>query len=205
MPTSEAHIDFDFQDILNQYIQYEKLDLYLNLLEEENKRTNIVSRETSRESLKILAAESVLPLSYINQTSFDNYLDIGSGGGLPSIPIILTGMTSKSLLIERRKKKADALARITNKLGVVYSTEIINETVEDLKLNKQYDLITLRLVKLTSKLFNKISHLLSEHSILIYYSVPDHNIIPKNFNVKSYYFPNQLKTDNNSFTLISKS
>jgi 16S rRNA (guanine527-N7)-methyltransferase len=204
MSLIENHIDYNFQEILNQLIPDNKIETYLDLLEEENEKVNIVSRETSRESLKILSAESILPLLYINQSKYNNYLDIGSGGGLPSIPLIMTKKISTSLLVERRKKKADVLKRIANKLGIDKNTDIINETVEDLRLTRKFDLITLRLVKLTSKLFNKIIPLLSAESILIYYSIPDKNIIPVNFKVESYYFPNESKSGNKSFTLISK-
>lgn len=205
MPIIENHIDYNLHDTLNQYISSDKLDLYLNILEKENKKVNIVSRETSRDSLKVLVAESILPLSYIDSDRFERYLDIGSGGGLPSIPMILTGIISNSLLIERKKKKAEILLRITEKLGIDKSTKIINNTVEDLKPIGKYDLITLRLVKLTSKLFNKISPLLSDQSILIYYSIPESSIIPDIYIIKSYFYPNKSKTDRKSFTLISKS
>jgi len=198
-------IDYNLQETLNQYIPVDKLKLYLDILEKENKKVNIVSRETSRNSLEVLIAESILPLSYIDQDRFEKYLDIGSGGGLPSIPMILSGAVSSSLLIERKKKKSDILYNIIKMLDLHKTTEIVNNTVEDLKLTGQFDLITLRLVKLTPKLFSKINPLLSNKSILIYYSIPDNDVIHGKFKIKSYSYPNKSKTDRKSFTLISKS
>ncbi|HVP06296.1 MAG TPA: hypothetical protein VMS71_00535, partial [Candidatus Acidoferrum sp.] len=51
----------DVAGIRAKYDPTKRLDLYYSLLMEENKRVNLVSRETSREDFDRMVAESLLP------------------------------------------------------------------------------------------------------------------------------------------------
>ena len=95
------NIQLNIENLLEKYDQENKLELYFSVLKEENKKLNLVSRETIESKLLQLAAESLLPFEYIKQKSFDNYIDIGSGGGMPSFPIILTHDIKQSTQIGR--------------------------------------------------------------------------------------------------------
>ena len=89
------------EEILQKHSKNGSLDDYLSLLTLENEKTNLVSRETSAADLKRLIAESLVPFEKLELKTVNNYLDIGSGGGLPAIPIILTKNPPESVLIER--------------------------------------------------------------------------------------------------------
>jgi 16S rRNA G527 N7-methylase RsmG len=54
------------------------------------------------------------------------------------------------------------------------NVEIIDKTYEDVELGRQFDLITLRLVKLTNRLLLKILSNLKKNGVFLYYS--DNNI-----------------------------
>jgi 16S rRNA G527 N7-methylase RsmG len=138
------------------------------LLEVENQKVNLVSRETSRADLERLAAESLLPFEVIKAACCQSYLDIGSGGGLPAFPIIMCLGVENSILVERTKKKASALTRMAAKSNLKITVHDTN--FEETKFDRTFDLVTLRLVKLTESLLKKIVGLLSNGGILVYYS-----------------------------------
>jgi len=161
-------IEFSPQTILSKYDSDSKIRLYLALLKAENQKINLVSRETSDFDLERLVAESLLPFEIIGHLSFDNYLDIGSGGGFPAIPIIMSAKIGKATLLERTTKKAAALERMAAELGL--KIRVLDSNFEECKFSEKFDLITLRLVKLTKPLLKKISLLLKAGGTFVYYA-----------------------------------
>jgi len=168
MNLKPALIDIDSMEFLARLDSHQNLNRFFNFLLEENQRINLVSRETSKDDLIKLAIESLIPFEKIDIGNFGNYLDIGSGGGFPALPIILTKNVKTATLLERTKKKASALNRMIIKLGL--KAEVIPGNFEDIAFKKQFDLITLRLVKLTDPLFEKITKNLKKNGIFVYYS-----------------------------------
>jgi 16S rRNA (guanine527-N7)-methyltransferase len=161
-------LKFDPQIILSKFGLDSKIKQYLDLLKLENKKINFVSRETSDSDFERLAAESLLPFEAIGTKRFDHYLDIGSGGGFPAIPIIMSAKIGGATLIERTKKKAAALERIAGKLGL--KIRILDANFDECRFSEKFDLITLRLVKLTKPLLKRISQLLKSGGTFVYYS-----------------------------------
>lgn len=94
----------------------EKLLLHLQFLFEENETTNL-TRITGYEkaiSLHVEDSLSVLPYIYGMEGSF---LDIGTGGGFPGLPLAVTSGKEFTLL-DSVKKKAAATRRIVKRLGM---------------------------------------------------------------------------------------
>ncbi|MEK7775607.1 MAG: RsmG family class I SAM-dependent methyltransferase [Candidatus Zixiibacteriota bacterium] len=168
--SDNAIIALDSNAILEKYGIAKKCDVWFDALLAENKKLNLVSRETTREDLKRLSAESVLPLEYSQQSSFALHLDIGSGGGFPAFPLMLTDRIKRTTMVERTQKKALALRRI---LGAMHmEAGIIAQTFEEANLEPSYELITIRLVALTPKLLVPIVSHLAIGGIFIYYAAP---------------------------------
>lgn len=189
-------IYYNPQEIIAKFDPDNLLPNYFNLLIKENKKINLVSRETIADgfiaegslnncgelpymeaknqyhALFQLAAESLLPLTTTNIGGNITYLDIGSGGGFPSIPIILTQNISNASLVERTQKKAGALRRML--LALKKRVDIHPVSFENFNADeKSFDLITLRLVKLTKPMLSEILSLLKSKGIFIYYSKTD--------------------------------
>jgi len=181
---SGNRIEFEVNAILSRHVDREALDRYYVELMKENAVVNLVSRETSRSDFDRLCAESLLPLDVLPKQS-TNYLDIGAGGGIPAVPLILTGRISgQSVLAERTMKKATALERITASLKI--PCRVVARTFEELPLKDRFDLITLRYVKLDRSLLRKITPLLSRHGRFVYYSGND--LTAKDLNADTYAF-----------------
>jgi 16S rRNA G527 N7-methylase RsmG len=190
MIQESSPINLSSADLFGKYDPDQKLEPFFDLLMEENKRVNLVSRETKRDDLRRLSAESLAPLELIGEKRCRFYLDIGSGGGFPSIPIMtaaasgvieveqvrLIERTQKRAveqvrLIERTQKRAAALGRITS--GLNLQAEIVPEDFPGKDTSTKFDLVTLRYVKLTPKLLTAIFESLHRSGLFIYYSQPE--------------------------------
>ncbi|MBU0983679.1 MAG: class I SAM-dependent methyltransferase [candidate division Zixibacteria bacterium] len=158
----------DPAQLLPEYVSVAQLDAYYAVLMEENRRVNIVSRETSRPDFDRIAAESLLPLRVI-PSAFTSYLDIGSGAGFPAIPVLLSRKHApECVMVERRQRKAAALEYITRHLGL--RATILRKAFEETQLKQTFDLITLRWVKLTPSLLTLILDCLAPDGAFVYYS-----------------------------------
>lgn len=179
MNSLQNEITFDPAGLLEKYLDSEAVDRYFDLLMSENKKVNLVSRETSRASYDRMVAECLLPLEVIEGT-FARYLDIGAGGGLPGVPLLLAKkrpVAGPSVMIERTSKKLNALERICRGLGLVSpAVQFVNKTFEEYRPAESFDLITLRFVKLTRELLKRIVAQLGPSGRFLYYSEPDFEI-----------------------------
>jgi 16S rRNA (guanine527-N7)-methyltransferase len=201
----QSSIIYDPVELLRRYDPEDKLERYYQLLLQENKRINLVSRETTEGgfiSLTKLAAQSLLPFEKIDIDEIENYLDIGSGGGFPAVPILLTEKVKQATLIERTKKKAGALRRILLALDV--KAEIINQSFEETSLELTFDLITLQLVKLTPQLFESIFSVLKPGGYFVYYATPDFDPTDKSTESATFYYSTALGEASGRFTIFHK-
>lgn len=183
-----------------------RLSRYYDLLRAENRKINLVSRETIDSGLETLAAESLLPFEYLPEKNYQNYLDIGSGGGFPAFPVILTKDISHASLVERTSKKAQALKRIAGGplSGSSTAVDIVDGNFEDLQFDARHDLVTLRLVTLTRKLLKKIESVMAENAIFIYYATPDADCKSESMSGITYCYHTSVDAPTKSFTIFRK-
>jgi 16S rRNA (guanine527-N7)-methyltransferase len=161
----------DPTSFLEQVDPEKRLIPYFDLLRSENRKINLVSRETlgpdsgDNSSLQALAAESLLPLAQPEIGNISRYLDIGSGGGFPALPIMITRQIDNVILVERTQKKAGALRRMLV-LGLTATIEA--KSFDEITFDGRFDLVTLRLIKLTPRLLKAIFRCLDDGAFLIY-------------------------------------
>ncbi len=178
---------YDPAQLLAKYLPSDSLDRYYELLMAENQCVNLVSRETSRSDFDRLVCESLYPLELLSGV-YCRYLDIGSGGGLPALPVILSGAgREESVLMERTAKKAAALRRIACGLDLAPRVEARN--YEEVKFDRLFDLITLRYVRLTPVLLKRVMNDLSPHGVFVYYSSPDFSATSYNRETHAFRSP----------------
>jgi 16S rRNA (guanine527-N7)-methyltransferase len=171
-------------DLISKYLAPEELDAYFSALMDENQRVNLVSRETTRAGFEKLVAESLLPLEFVG-TAFRELLDVGSGGGIPAIPLLLAlSNLKRAVFVERTLKKARALRGIIQNLGL--SARVVDRNYEEHHSNRRPDLITMRLVKLDRRLLERAVSDLAPGGKIVYWSTPQfdcrkHDIVIHNF------------------------
>ena len=192
-------------ELLEQFDPEGRLAAYFDILRVENQKVNLVSRETIDTGLETLAAESLLPFQQIQQAEFDSYLDIGSGGGFPAIPLVLTGKVRQTALVERTIKKSLALDRIIKALDLDNDRCVAHQTdFEQLATDSACDLITMRLVRLTPKILRKVKKILRPGGFFVYYSAPPKDISKDGFSIVTYCYKNSKDSPGKYFTIFQK-
>ena len=189
-----APFTYKIQDILNRFADSERLELYFDQLEVWNSKINLVSRETVRDDWRRLAAESLVPLAILEddaslgglKSSWRLYLDIGSGGGFPAVPLALSGRIGRTVCLDSVGKKAGALNEMLHELTV--DGEARQVRLEEWKTVERFDLVTMRLVALDIRLWKAIHRLVASDGLFIYYSHPKFDFKPSRFHVKQRTF-----------------
>jgi len=170
----------------NSAEQLEKLTAFQGLIVEKNKTMNLIGPADSREILTrhILDSLSVLtlPESLDWNKPETRILDIGSGGGLPGIPIGIFLKQSGVVLLEKSQKKTGFLLQIIRELSLDNIT-VLRGRAEELarkkKWRESFSLVTARAV--------------AKFNILLELSIPFCSINGKIIFYKSKRIFNELK------------
>ena len=88
-------------------------------------------------------------------------VDLGSGGGLPGIPIAIANPEKTVILVESNTKKSAFLLNATGRLGLK-NTQVINERIEKIDpstLPEQFDIVSRAVGSITTNI-NLVSGLL---------------------------------------------
>lgn len=127
-------------------LQLEKLDIYYNLLIEENKKYNLTAI-TNKEDVYLKHFYDSLTLTKIITLSNQHICDIGTGAGFPGIVLKIIFPDLKVTLLDSTEKKCKFLKLIISKLNL-NNTDVINERAEiySKTTREKYDIVTSRAV-----------------------------------------------------------
>ena len=142
-----------------------KLLKYANLVMDYNKNVNITGAKTTEDFFNDHIADSLLALNIFHD--YDNIIDIGSGSGLPSIPLAIIYNNKKFTLCESKNKKCEFL-RLAKKELELNNIEI--KCINAYEIKEKYDTVTSRAfsdISTLIKIFNKLKK--NQNSKLILY------------------------------------
>ena len=97
--------------------QVARLDRYLDLLLQANARTNL-TRITGRADAQVRHVADALTLLRLLPAGPHRLADVGSGGGVPGIPLAIARPDADVTLVESTGKKADFLRDAASQLGL---------------------------------------------------------------------------------------
>lgn len=100
----------------------ERLADYFDLIQEHNEFLHLVGPSSPEEFATRHILESLTLLEYLPNGIW--FADVGTGGGLPSIPCLLVREDLKAVLIESKIKKAKFLILAVEKLKLKHRTRI---------------------------------------------------------------------------------
>lgn len=142
-------------DVAITDIQLSQLSRYRELLLDWNSKINLISR---KDQDRIWDTHILLSLSYAFLVRFpDNarVLDLGTGGGLPGIPLAILHPACRFVLLDSIRKKTMAVAAMAEELGLQNVT-IVNARAEEINHlphhHNIYDIVTVRSVSDLSNL-----------------------------------------------------
>ncbi|MBR3864967.1 MAG: 16S rRNA (guanine(527)-N(7))-methyltransferase RsmG [Clostridia bacterium] len=125
----------------------ETLQLFCDFLLEKNKQFNITAIRDKEGVFEKHFADSLMGKDYFFKNA--KILEVGSGGGFPSIPLKANEQSLNFTLLEATGKKCEFLKQAKDLLGFENFT-VINGRAEELARNKDYrehfDIVTARAV-----------------------------------------------------------
>ncbi len=132
---------------------YEK---YIDLLFEWNEKINVISRTVSRETVREHIVHSLLPVPLKLLAGYNKWIDSGSGGGLPGIPIAINQPDLFISLNDNIKKKMMVVDDIIQSMNLK-NTETIDYSISLVDLKRGTGILTKHAFKIS-----KLIHLLSD-------------------------------------------
>lgn len=147
---------YKYLDILDKYfgnLNLKKKKILRSLYDEynhQNQKINLISRKDFNNFYLHHVIHSLTLSKYIENKNL-KILDLGSGGGLPGIPLSIVLEKNNFLLVDSIKKKINVLDEIINNLKLK-NVDTLNARVES--VNDKNDVIVCRAV---SSIYNIIS------------------------------------------------
>ncbi len=154
-------------EIIYSTAQYEQLKIYTLALEELNQHSNFVKAEGS-EFVENHLLDCLSPLRYFQENDLSSLADIGTGVGLPGIPLAIFMPETRVFLVERMKKRCDFLRYIITKLQLSQRVEIVESDLKSVK-NKVHALTCRAFHPLDKSYWRSLENVMSAEGTSFFY------------------------------------
>ncbi|MDT8398174.1 MAG: 16S rRNA (guanine(527)-N(7))-methyltransferase RsmG [Pseudomonadales bacterium] len=136
---------------------------YLALLVRWNQAFNLsgVKEPERMVSLHLLDSLSIAPF-----VAGHRVLDVGTGAGLPGIPLAIAFPEKKFVLLDSNGKKTRFLFQAVTALGLD-NVDIVNERAENFQSQDQIDIVVTRAFSSLNQSIRWTAHLFAEHGCLL--------------------------------------
>ena len=142
--------------------QIMKLSLFEKLIKDWNKKINLVSRKDVENFQLNHILHSLSISKLISFSPKTNILDLGTGGGLPGIPLAIIFPQAEFHLIDRKEKKIKVVNKIVKELKLTN----VKADSSDLKyMNTKYDFILNRAVSSTENIIRICKNKINSNSV----------------------------------------
>ena len=158
---------FDLLERYHMEISQEKLEIYRSLYgiyKDLNDKVNLISRKDFENFYlhHIIHSLSITKFELIKDEN--NIIDLGTGGGLPGIPLAIYYNRKNFLLVDSVRKKITAVDKIINKINAK-NISTLNNRAENLDIKA--DIIICRSVSSVDNLIQWTKGLLNDEGRLI--------------------------------------
>ena len=168
--------------------QKNQLVSYMELTLKANESFNLTANDTKESFMIKNIIDSLLIVKNLNLDE-KNILDLGSGAGLPGIPLAIYYKNTNFTLLEPLTKRANFLKEIVQKLGLK-NVKVVNERAEIFIKNarESYDFVTSRAV--------------SRLNILLELSIPFLKVGGKLIAYKGINYQEEINESKNALDLL---
>lgn len=132
---------------------------YVDLIQSWNRVFNLTTITTPLEMIDLHLIDSLSVAPYLKGKRF---LDVGSGAGLPGIPLALLNPQQEWVLLDKNSKKTRFLTQVVAELGLKH-VEIIHSRSEDFHPALGFDSILSRALGTLTHFAETTEHLLGAH------------------------------------------
>lgn len=191
-------LTIDFLKDLNEH-KLSQLEDYMFFTLQENEKFNLTAHKEIDSFIIKNILDSLLLVKFIDfDISNKTVIDIGSGAGLPGIPLAIYYTNTKFCLLEPIKKRANFLEQVKQKLNLENVTVINGRAEEIFKENDlRFDFATARAVANLSILLELTIPLLKVGGIFMCYKGSNYeNELTSSFSALNKLFSSTLLVDN---------
>lgn len=146
------------------------LDKYYRIVVQANRKLNLVSRRDVENLFLRLIDESLYPLSWDLCRMKSPLIDIGTGSGIPGIPLFIANPGLTGVLLDAHRRKSLFLRRTVELLGLE-GIDVVCARVEDIcddeAFSHKFNLLVTRAVAPIERLLEWGSSLLDSNGELI--------------------------------------
>ena len=147
----------------------ELIAAYLDAILEVNRHLNLTRIEDTAQARMLHIEDSLSGLPEVEAAPEGPYVDLGSGGGFPGVPLaVVSGR--RALLVDSVKKKMAAVQSVVDELGIE-GVSTYDGRIEDLALERggEFAVATARALAKLSVLLELASPLLKRGGVLVCY------------------------------------
>ncbi|MCS7152698.1 MAG: 16S rRNA (guanine(527)-N(7))-methyltransferase RsmG [Bacteroidia bacterium] len=174
-------------------VQKQLLLRYAELLRRINASLNLISRKDIEWVWEHHIIPSLLFLGWWRLPAGAKVLDIGTGGGLPGIPLAITHPQTYFFLIDSTRKKVEALRFIVKELELSERVEVHWGRAEELPTRFPY--IVGRAVAPLPRFLSWCQKVLSPQGTVFYYTGGDYGPLPPPWKGEFYAFAQLVPQD----------
>ena len=138
--------------------QIKKLLTFLNMLDRWNKAFNLTAIRNPIDMLRLHLLDSAAMHSLIQ--SVDSVIDVGSGAGLPGIPLAILNPDKHFTLLDSNGKKTRFIFQVASELALTNVKEV-NSRVEAYQPQIPFDMVITRAFSSLPKMLRQCNHLVA--------------------------------------------
>jgi 16S rRNA (guanine527-N7)-methyltransferase len=149
------------------------LESYLGLLARWNAKINLTAlpvQDPTDAALDKLLVEPLVAAPFL-PASTETWMDLGSGGGSPALPLRLACRQGSLTLVESRERKCAFLREAIRALGLDRTT-VTNARFDALRTESLVDVVTVRAVKIDAEMEALLRRILRVGGLLFCFGTP---------------------------------
>jgi len=136
---------------------------YCRLLAKWNRTYNLTSITRAEEMVSHHLLDSLAVLSHL---PVGRVIDVGTGPGLPGIPLAIARPEQSFTLLDSNGKKTRFLVQAVGELGLA-NVEVVNSRVEDYQPAELFDVVVSRAFASLANMVSACGHLLSTNGVFL--------------------------------------
>ena len=160
--------------------QIEKLEKFVTLLQKWNKRFNLTAINAESQIISKHILDSLSALPYLRGKMI---IDVGTGAGLPGLPLAISSVDKKFFLLDANAKKTNFVQQVVIELGLK-NVQVVQQRLESYSPESKFDTVISRAFASGNKLLAALDHLYTEGQVLIMLGKQNSlRDIPKRYNL----------------------
>lgn len=152
-----------------------RLRAFVDALLRENEKLNLTAVRDPQTAWRVHVLDSLALLPLIRQRACRTLLDLGSGGGVPGLPLACALPQMQVTLLDSTQKKIAACGRIADAIGltnVSFLAARAEDAAHQAQQREQYDAVTARAVTKLPQLIEWTAGFIHPHGVAWLFKTP---------------------------------